>query len=86
MVELATGLDDVEPVKEILYGTLGVEKFRFIEPEVIGMYDEHDTEEFEKENGEDGMPPEYTEDDTGIRDADDYLEGMDYDSGFGGDY
>jgi len=49
MVELSTGVDDIEPVKQVLYN-LGVEKFQFILPEIIEVqYDSAEKEEFESE-------------------------------------
>lgn len=92
MVELSTGYDDPEEVKNLLYNTLGVEKFKFICPEIVStpVYDARDSEEFEKELGSQGhlKPDEFddTQEMPDIRDKDDYLGGMDYESDFDGDY
>ncbi|MDV0444600.1 DNA-directed RNA polymerase subunit beta [Methanimicrococcus sp. At1] len=49
MVELSTGVDDTDPIKQALYN-LGVEKFQFIQPEIIEVeYDSAEKEEFESE-------------------------------------
>jgi DNA-directed RNA polymerase, beta subunit/140 kD subunit len=49
MVELSTGVDDIEPIKNALYN-LGVEQFQFIQPEIIEVeYDPTEKEEFESE-------------------------------------
>ena len=97
MVELSTGVDDIEPVKLMLYN-MGVEKFRFIQPEIIEVeYDSAEKEEFESEfeekaigikktESEDGeaMPEIEEEHKSTERDHDvddDFLGGMDYDGG-----
>ncbi|WP_338098496.1 DNA-directed RNA polymerase subunit B'' [Methanolapillus ohkumae] len=92
MVELSTGTDDVEPIKQLLYG-MGVEKFRFIQPEVVEIkYADHEKEEFESEFEEKAgtkKPEEFGDDDAGhtsgpsrpADDVDDFLGGMDYDGG-----
>ncbi|WNY25110.1 DNA-directed RNA polymerase subunit B'' [Methanolapillus millepedarum] len=90
MVELSTGTDDVEPIKQMLY-SLGVEKFQFIQPEIVAVkYDDREKEEFESEFEEKAgakKPEDFTDDDHGsggsrpADDVDDFLGGMDYDGG-----
>ncbi|WP_338099035.1 DNA-directed RNA polymerase subunit B'' [Methanolapillus africanus] len=89
MVELSTGTDDVEPIKQMLY-SLGVEKFQFIQPEVVEVkYDDREKEEFESEFEEKTgakKPEDFSDDEHGSTsrpadDVDDYLGSMDYDGG-----
>ncbi|MCL2863773.1 MAG: DNA-directed RNA polymerase subunit B'' [Methanimicrococcus sp.] len=97
MVELSTGVDDIEPIKLMLYN-LGVEKFRFIQPEIVEVvYDSAEKEEFESEfeekaigikktESEEGeaMPEIEEENKSSERDHDvddDFLGGMDYEGG-----
>lgn len=88
MVELSTGIDDINPIKDILYD-LGVEKFHILQPEIVNItYDKSETEEFESELEEKGVVKKiiYDENDSicNIHDSDDYLDGIDYDSEYGG--
>ncbi|MCL2141982.1 MAG: DNA-directed RNA polymerase subunit B'' [Methanimicrococcus sp.] len=68
MVELSTGIDDIEPIKQSLYN-MGVEKFQFIQPEIIDVsYDPTEKEEFETEfdekvSGTKKADDEFSEDD-----------------------
>ena len=68
MVELSTGIDDIDPVKQALYN-MGVEKFQFIQPEIIDVsYDPTEKEEFENEfeekvSGTKKTDDEFSEDD-----------------------
>jgi DNA-directed RNA polymerase subunit B" len=68
MVELSTGIDDIEPVKQTLYN-MGVEKFRFIQPEIVDVsYDSTEKEVFETEfeekvGGTKKADDEFSEDD-----------------------
>lgn len=93
MVELSTGYDNVDEIRNILYNTLGVEKFKFICPEFVETlaYDSRELEEFEKEIGSQGREKASELDDSipetaEIRDKDDYLDSLDYDNEFDGGY
>ncbi len=88
MVELSTGIDDNTDIKNILY-SIGVEKFQILQPEIINItYDKDETEEFENELEEKGIVKKvhYEEESLmrEIHDNDDYLDSIDYDSGYGG--
>jgi len=69
MVELSTGVDDVDPIKQALYN-LGVEKFQFIQPEIIEYeIDSVEKEEFESEFEEKAIGIKKTEGEFSDEDA-----------------
>lgn len=87
MVELSTGLDDTEQIKNVLYN-VGVEKFQPLKPEFINItYDKEKTEEldFELEGKDIINKIIYDEKDslTNMNDSEDYLDGADYENNYG---